>query len=85
MDLQGDIDTCLRNKHPKPFGSAKWKNARPEELHRRVMVAAIQFVLYEPEDWVAGSDDFKGAAEKRLDVTLSQLKWLKEKYPQQEP
>jgi len=49
-----------------------------------VMVAAIQFVLFEPDDWVAGSDDFKVAAEKLLDVTLSQLKGLKEKYPRKE-
>ncbi len=85
MDLQGDIDACLRDKHPTPFGSANWKNARPEELQRWVMVAAIQFVLFEPDDWVAGSDDFKVAAEKLLDVTSSQLRWLKEKYPRQEP
>ena len=84
MDLQGDIDACLRDKHPTPFGSANWKNARPEELQRWVMVAAIQFVLFEPDDWVAGSDDFKVAAEKLLDVTLSQLKGLKEKHPRQE-
>ena len=84
MDLQGDIDVCLRDKHPTPFGSAKWKNARPEELQRWVLVAAIQFVLFEPDDWVAGSDDFKVAAEKLLDVTISQLNGLKEKYPRQE-
>ena len=84
MDLQGDIDACLRDKHPTPFGSAKWKNARPEELQRWVLVAAIQFVLFEPDDWVAGSDDFKVAAEKLIDVTISQLKGLKEKYPRQE-
>lgn len=32
MDLQADIDALLRDEHPTPFGSAKWKNARPEEL-----------------------------------------------------
>ena len=35
MHLQPDIDALLRDKHPTPFGSAKWKNARPEELQRR--------------------------------------------------
>ena len=85
MDLQGDIDVCLRDKHPTPFGSAKWKNARPEELQRLVAMTAIQFILFEPDNWVVGSDDFKVAAEKLLDVTISQLKRLKEKYPRQEP
>lgn len=80
MDLQGDIDALLRDSHPSPFGSAKWKNARPEELQRLVMMTAIQFVLLEPDEWVQGNADFKNAAEKLLDVTLSQLKWLKEKY-----
>lgn len=80
MDLQGDIDALLRDSHPSPFGSDKWKNARPEELQRLVMMTAIQFVLFEPSDWVEGNADFKVAAEKLLDVTSSQLNWLQEKY-----
>ena len=80
MDLQGDIDALLRDEHPSPFGSAKWKNARPEELQRLVMVTAIQFVLFEPDDWVEGGDKFRVAADKLLKEALSQLKWLKRKY-----
>jgi hypothetical protein len=38
MDLQGDIDTLLRDSNPSPFGPAKWKDARPEELQRLVMM-----------------------------------------------
>ena len=80
MDLQGDIDALLRDRHPSPFGSAKWKNARPEELQRLVMMTAIQFVLFEPDDWVVGNDDLKIAAGKLLNLTSSQLNLLKEKY-----
>ncbi|MFG0261944.1 MAG: hypothetical protein ACF788_06105 [Novipirellula sp. JB048] len=80
MDLQGDIDALLRDNHPSPFGSAKWKNARPEELQRLVMMTAIQFVLFEPKDWVQGNEEFNQVAENLLGVTSSQLNWLKEKY-----
>lgn len=80
MDLQGDIDALLRDSHPSPFGSAKWKNARPEELQRLVMMTAIQFVLFEPDELVQGNEHFKNAAEKLIEVTSSQLKWLKGRY-----
>jgi hypothetical protein len=80
MDLQADIDGLLRDSHPTPFGSAKWKNARPEELQRLVLMAATQFVLFEPEDWVAGNDNFKPVAEDMLAIVSEQLKWLNEKY-----
>lgn len=80
MDLQGDIDALLRGSHPSPFGSEKFKNARPEELQRLVMMTAIQFVLFEPDEWVEGNEDFKVAAEKLIEMTSSQLAWLKEKY-----
>lgn len=80
MDLQGDIDALLRDSHPSPFGSAKWKNSRPEELQRLVMMTAIQFVLFEPDEWVAGNDELKVAAGKLLNLTSSQLNLLKEKY-----
>ncbi len=80
MELQGDIDTLLRDCHPSPFGSARWKNARPEELQRLVMMAAVQFVLFEPDDLVQGNGDFRTAAEELIEVTSSQLKWLYEKY-----
>ncbi|MDY0170538.1 MAG: hypothetical protein RBS80_28620 [Thermoguttaceae bacterium] len=82
MDLQADIDALLRDEHPTPFGSAKWKNARPEALQRVVLITAMQFVLFEPVDWVKGNDDFKAAAEKLLQVVVAQMKWLREKYPQ---
>ncbi|MHB0960755.1 MAG: hypothetical protein ACYC0X_32720 [Pirellulaceae bacterium] len=80
MDLQGDIDSLLRDAHPSPFGSARWKDARPEELTRLVMMTAIQFVLFEPNDWVEGNRELKVAAEQFLGLTSSQLKWLRERY-----
>jgi len=80
MDLQGDVDALLRDNHPSPFGAAKFKNARPEELQRLVMMTAIQFVLFEPDEWVEGNKDFKIAAENLIEMTVSQLKWLKKKY-----
>ena len=80
MDLQGDIDSLLRDAHPSPFGSARWKDARPEELQRLVMMTAIQFVLFEPDDLVEGNRELKVAAEQFLGLTSSQLKWLREKY-----
>ena len=43
-------------------------------------LTAIQFVLFEPSDWVKGNDEFQLAAEKLLNLTSSQLHWLKEKY-----
>ena len=73
MDLQADIDALLRDEHPTPFGSAKWKNARLETLQRLVLMTAIQFVLFEPDDLVMGNDDFKAAAEKLLQLVLRQL------------
>lgn len=45
-----------------------------------MMMTAIQFGLFEPDDWVTGSGDFKKAAENLLEVTISQLNWLREKY-----
>lgn len=80
MDLQADIDVLLRDKHPSAFGSGKWKEARPEELQRLVLMTAVQFVLFEPKDWVPGNDDFKEAGDKLLQVVLAQMKWLKAKY-----
>lgn len=80
MDLQGDIDSLLRDAHPSPFGSARWKDARPEELQRLVMMSAIQFVLFEPDYLVEGNAELKVAADKLLGLTSSQLKWLREKY-----
>ena len=46
-------------------------------------MTAIQFILFEPEDWVAGNDDFRIAAEELLKTVVAQLKWLKTKYPQE--
>lgn len=80
MDLQADVDALLRDNHPTPFGSAKWKNARPEELQRLILMTAIQFVAFEPDGWVDGNQEFKVAAESVLQVVSNQLKWLKRKY-----
>src|ERR1700757_1292722 len=78
MDLQADIDALLRDNHPTPFGSQKWKHASPEMLQRLVLMTAIQFVLFEPIDWVAGNDEFKAAADRIMQVLSAQLKALKE-------
>jgi hypothetical protein len=74
MDLQADIDGLLRDQHPTPFGSGKWKNARPETLQRTVLMTAIQFVLFEPDELVPGNDEFKVVADKLLQIILGQLK-----------
>ena len=79
MDLQTDIDALLRDKHPTPFGSGKWKNARLETLQRTVLMTAIQFVLFEPDHLVTGNEEFKDAADKRLQIILAQLKAIGDK------
>ena len=79
MDLQADIDALLRDKHPTPFGSGKWKNARLETLQRTVLMTAIQFVLFEPDDLLAGNDQFNDAADKLLQIILAQLKAIGDK------
>jgi len=79
MDLQADTDALLRDSHPTPFGSKKWKNARLETLQRMVAMTAIQFVLFEPDGLVAGNDEFKVVADKLLKIILAQLKSLGDK------
>jgi hypothetical protein len=76
MDLQADIDALLRESHPTPFGSHKWKDAGPEMLQRLVAMAAIRFVLFEPVGYVAGNDEVKAVAEKLLTILGDQLKTL---------
>ncbi len=79
MDLQADIDSLLRDKHPTPFGSQRWQYASIEALQRLVAMTAIQFVLFEPVDWVKGNDELKVAADKILAIMSAQLKTLKTK------
>jgi hypothetical protein len=79
MDLQADIDALLRDKHPTPFGSGRWKNARPETLQRTVLMTAIQFVLFEPDELAPGNDEFKVVADKLLQIILGQLKAIGDK------
>ena len=79
MDLQADIDALLRDKHPTPFGSKKWKFACIEALQRLVAMTAIQFVLFEPEGRVEGDAEFRVAADKLLGIISDQLKTLKTK------
>src|SRR3954467_13624805 len=79
MDLQADIDRLLRDGQPTPFGSKKWEHASLETLQRPVAMTAIQFLLFEPTDWVEGNDELKAAAERMLDVIAAQLKTLKTK------
>ena len=79
MDLQADIDTLLRDKHPTPFGSKHWQYACIEALQRIVAMTAIQFVLFEPEGLVKGNDEVKVAADKLMEILSAQLKTLKTK------
>ena len=79
MDLQGDIDTLLREQHPSPFGSEKWQYASLEALQRLVTVTAIQFLLFEPADLVKGNEELKAHAENLIKQLLEQLKTLKTK------
>jgi hypothetical protein len=65
MELQADIDTLLRDKHPSPFRSKNWQYACLEALQRLVAIKAIQFVLFEPVGRVKGNDEFKVAADKQ--------------------
>src|SRR3954453_19794848 len=77
MELQADIDALLRPSHPTPFGSKRWQYASPEALQRLVAMTAIQFVLFEPADWVEGNDEFKGTADLMLTIIGRQLTTLK--------
>jgi hypothetical protein len=79
MDLQADIDALLRDRHPTPFGSQQWQHASLEALQRLVAMTAIQFILFEPADWVTGNEEFRVAADKMIEVILTQLKTLKTK------
>src|SRR5690349_9519088 len=79
MDLQADIDALLRDEHPTPFGSQKWQYASLEALQRLVAMTAIQFVLFEPADWVQGNEEFRAAAEKVITILVAQLKSLNTK------
>ena len=79
MDLQADIDVLLRDKHPTPFGSKNYQYASLETLQRLVAMVAIQFLLFEPVDFIKGNDELKITAERMLDVIVAQLKTLKTK------
>ena len=50
-----------------------------EALQRLVAMTAIQFILFEPVERVQGNDEFKVAADKMIEVILTQLKTLKTK------
>lgn len=65
--------------HPTPFGSKHWQYAVPEALQRVVAMTAVQFMLFEPEGRVKGNDELKVAAEKLIDIIITQLKTLKTK------
>ena len=53
--------------------------AVPEASQRVVAMTAIQFMLFEPEGRVKGNDELKVAAEKLIDIIITQLKTLKTK------
>jgi hypothetical protein len=48
-------------------------------LQRLVAMTALQFILFEPVEFVKGNDDFKVAAEKLIAILRAQLKTLKTK------
>jgi hypothetical protein len=79
MDLQADIDALLRDDHPTPFGSKNWQYASLEALQRLVAMTAIQFVLFEPVGRVKGSDEFKIATDRMIEIIIDQLRTLKTK------
>jgi hypothetical protein len=79
MELQADIDSLLRPGHPTPFGSKGWQHASLEALQRLVAMTAVQFVLFEPSDWVKGNDELRDAADRMLTIIGDQLKTLKAK------
>jgi hypothetical protein len=79
MDLQADIDALLRDDHPTPFGSKNWQYADIEALQRLVAMTAIQFVLFEPVEWVKGNEEVKVRAESLVSMLSEQLKTLKTK------
>jgi hypothetical protein len=76
MDSQADIHRLLRDGRPTPFGSKGWEDASLEALQRLVAMTAIQFLLFEPTEWVKGNDELKAAGERMLDVIAAQLKAL---------
>ena len=82
MDLQGDIDALIRDKHPTPFGSGPFKNCRPESLQRVVAMTAIQFILFEPVSLVDGNEEVHAIGKKLIDLIVSQLRLLRETEPQ---
>jgi hypothetical protein len=69
----------LRDDHPSPFESRNRQHASLEALQRLVAMTAIQFVLFEPEGWVKGDDEFKVAADRMIEIIIAQLKTLKTK------
>jgi hypothetical protein len=81
MDLQADIDALIRDKHPTPFGSARWQNSRPETLQRVVAMTAIQFLLFEPVDLVPGNEPVHVVAKTLTDMIIEQLRLLRETEP----
>ena len=81
MELQGDIDALIRDEHPTPFGSAKWKNCRPESLQRLVALMAIQFILFEPVHLVEGNEEVHTVGKKMIDLIVKQLRLLRETEP----
>jgi len=81
MDLQGDIDTLIRDK-PTPFGSGPFKNCRPENLQWVVAMTAIHFILLEPASLVNGNEEVHAVGKKLIDLIVSQLNLLRETEPQ---
>ena len=57
--------------------SRRWRYAPLEALQRLVAMTAIQFVLFEPADWVEDNDEFREAADRMLTIIGAQLKTLK--------
>ena len=48
----------------------------PETLQRWVAMTAVQFVLFEPVDWVAGNDEIRAVGENLLHLLSAQVRSL---------
>lgn len=61
---------CVRMRH----------SGQTVRIAHLVLMTAVQFVLFEPNDWVPGNDEFEEVADEFLQFVSGQLKWLKAKY-----
>ena len=75
MELQGDIDSLYETPILHPSVQPDGRTLVPKNFTRLVMMTAIQFVCFEPNDWVDGNRELKVAAEtvSRTDFVTTQV------------